>query len=62
MPKVVNAALKTKAWTFEAKAIKFGLKTYNPTSLVNLYLNCFFSVRLSLMLMKVGLNDSWAKR
>jgi len=26
MPKIVNAALKAKAWTFEAKAIKFGLE------------------------------------
>jgi len=26
MPKIVNAALKAKIYTFEAKAIKFGLK------------------------------------
>ena len=26
MPKIVNTAVKAKAWTFEAKAIKFGLE------------------------------------
>jgi len=26
--KIVNAALKAKVWTFEAKAITFGLKDY----------------------------------
>jgi len=26
MPKIVSAALEAKAWTFEAKAIKFGLE------------------------------------
>jgi len=26
MPKIVSAALKAKAWTFEAKAIKMGFE------------------------------------
>ena len=53
MPKVVNAALKTKAWTFEAKAIKFGLETYITGQLVlKLFLFCQ---------VKSDVDESWSE-